>query len=266
MAKSHFRTTENSDPAFGFEGLKFITVKSKNLLGRGDICVFVPEGKHENLPVVTLLHGVYGSCWVWALKGNAHGVARDLITSKKISPMILAMPSDGLWGDGSGYLPHGKQDFENWIAEDVQQAVLENVPEVSAQSKHFICGLSMGGFGALKIGSRHHQKFCAISAHSSITSYNQMSLFVEEEERHYRSENPELEDAFVSILNNRDHLPPLRFDCGTEDLLLDYNRKLHLQLEQEDISHIYEEFSGGHQWNYWQDHLTDSLFFFNQFV
>lgn len=33
--------------------------------------------------------------------------------------MVLVMPSDGLFGDGSGYFNHGDKDFEKWIVKDV---------------------------------------------------------------------------------------------------------------------------------------------------
>ncbi|MEM8894701.1 MAG: alpha/beta hydrolase-fold protein [Bacteroidota bacterium] len=265
MATSKFRTTELSNPEFEMDGLRFITVKSSHLKGRGDICVFVPEGEYRDLPMVTLLHGVWGSCWVWPMMGNAHGVANNLINSGQIKPMILAMPSDGLWGDGSAYMPHGEQDFEKWIAEDVPQAVLENIPQVSKTSKHFISGLSMGGYGALKIGARYGEQYAGISAHSSITAFDQMQLFVEESEEHYRSSNKELEDAFTSIINNRAKLPPLRIDCGESDLLIEYNRTLHQRLNEEEIDHVYQEFPGGHEWAYWQEHLVDTLEFFNNY-
>ena len=189
MEESKFRTTELSNSKFEMEGLRFITVKSKNLKGRGDICLFVPEGDHADLPVVTLLHGVWGSCWVWAMLGNAHGITKQLIDQNRIKPVVLAMPSDGLWGDGSAYMPHGDQDFEKWIAEDVPRAVLENIPQISQNSKHFISGLSMGGYGALKIGSRYGQFYKGISAHSSITSFDQMKLFVEEDLSNYLQED-----------------------------------------------------------------------------
>ncbi len=263
MSKSRFRTTELSNPEFELDGLRFITVKSNNLKGRGDICIFVPEGDHQHLPLITLLHGVWGSCWVWPMMGNAHGVAKKLISQGRIEPMILAMPSDGLWGDGSAYMPHGEQDFEKWIAEDVPAAVLENISQVSPNSKHFISGLSMGGYGALKIGARYGHRYAGISAHSSITAFDQMKLFVEEPESNYRSENKELEDAFTSISNHRASLPPLRIDCGESDLLVEYNRRLHQKLVEAQIKHTYEEFPGGHEWTYWQKHLVETLVFFD---
>ncbi len=264
MAASKFRTSQLSNPSFEMEGLRFITIKSDHLKGRGDICVFVPKGeKLENLPIAILLHGVYGSAWAWAFSGGAHQVAQKLIDAGNIKPMILAMPSDGLWGDGSGYMAHDGMDFEKWIAEDVVAAVRESIPQASEKSSLFISGLSMGGFGALKIGSKYGGQFAGISAHSSITEAGQMALFVEEPLSAYRQAIRANEDVFTSIIENKPTLPPLRFDCGADDPLIEYNRQLHSLLEQASIAHIYTEFSGGHEWDYWHKHLEDTLLFFD---
>ncbi|MCA9414160.1 MAG: esterase family protein, partial [Candidatus Omnitrophica bacterium] len=63
---------------------------------------------------------------------------------------------------------------------------------------------------------------------------------------------------------NREHLPSIRFDCGTEDSLLEANRTLDRELTAEGIEHAYEEFPGAHSWEYWHDHLRDSLIFFDR--
>ncbi len=262
-----FRTIEKSNPEFESNHLSFITLKTKNLKGRGDICLFVPplEGL-KDIPLLILLHGVYGSAWVWSQKAGVHLTAWDMIQKKELEPMAIAMPSDGLWGDGSGYLPHSDYDFEKWIVEDVINAVIENVEAISGKSDLFISGLSMGGFGALRLGIKYSDKFKAVSAHSSITEIGQMPLFVEESLKDYEQRNKQEESVLEMALNKKEHLPKLRFDCGTEDLLINYNRFLHDQLNKAQIAHEYEEFPGGHEWGYWHEHIKDSLLFFNKFV
>lgn len=261
---SRFRTTELSDPQFESNNLRFITVKTPHLKGRGDICVFVPAGERpDNLPLVTLLHGVYGSAWIWAHKAGVHLTAQRLIDEGRIPPMAIAMPSDGLWGDGSAYLPHNHLNFEKWIAEDVPAAVQENIEAVTEQSPQFIGGLSMGGFGALRIGAKYHPNYRGISGHSSITALDQMTLFVEEPLENYRQEDAMNKSVLETVLENRDHLPALRFDCGQDDLLIEQNRTLHTQLTEAGIAHSYEEFAGEHAWPYWEEHVVDSLCFFS---
>lgn len=258
-----FRTTEISDPRFESDNLRFITVKSNNLKGRGDICVFVPPGENmANLPLVILLHGVYGSAWVWTHKAGVHKTALNMIQNKEIPPMVIAMPSDGLWGDGSGYLPHNQKDFEQWIIEDVPNAVLENISSVTQNSDMFISGLSMGGFGALRLGIKYANRFKAISAHSSITDLEQMNLFVEEPLENYLQEDEKENSVWGLLRENTGKLPRIRFDCGKSDELIEANRALHEQLKMDTIPHEYQEFEGGHDWSYWQEHVEKSLLFF----
>jgi S-formylglutathione hydrolase FrmB len=182
---------------------------------------------------------------------------------KEIQPAIIAMPSDGLWGDGSAYLPHHKKRFDQWIVEDVPNAVIESVAEADLTSKVCIGGLSMGGFGALMLGSQFSDNFEAISAHSSITKLEDFSKFVEEPVSVYLGE-VESTDVVESILKNKDKLPPLRFDCGQSDQLIEGNRLLHKELTNSNVDHIYQEFEGGHEWEYWETHVAKSLLFFDK--
>ena len=59
----NFRTLEISEPSLMPEGLLCVTVKSKALKQRADLTMFLPKEftQLRNLPIVTLLHGVYGS-------------------------------------------------------------------------------------------------------------------------------------------------------------------------------------------------------------
>lgn len=222
----------------------------------------VSEGT-TGLPICILLHGVYGSAWIWAMKGQAHRTVQRMIADGEIQPMLLAMPSDGLWGDGSAYFGHHGKHFDRWIVEDVPLAIRENIPQADASSELCIGGLSMGGYGALSLGSRFPEKFKAISGHSSITVLDEMKLFVEEPISDYTA-NCNTPNVIDTLQANGDSLPPLRFDCGVDDELIAGNRKLHKQLLKAGIAHTYEEFPGGHEWPYWQKHLEKTLRFFDQ--
>ena len=259
-----FRTVEISDPRFESDHLRFITVKSDHLKGRGDICVFVPPGLDpaKSCPVVILLHGVYGSAWIWAQKTGVHLQALKMIENGELPAMVIAMPSDGLWGDGSAYLSHGGKDYERWIADDVPEVLQQLISGVSTDSPLFIAGLSMGGFGALRIGVKYHHKFTAVAGHSSITNLQQMSYFVEEYLQNFKQAEEMDEDVFQTIIHCQNNLPAIYFDCGEDDLLIAYNRELHLSLKKSNIKHSYTEYPGGHEWPYWEKHIAKSLLFF----
>lgn len=264
-----FFTTESSDPTIDFTGLRFFTVKSNALGRRVDVTVWVPDEATgiENLPLVVLLHGVYGSHWAWALKGGAHVVARELMVAGEIRPLVLAMPSDGLWGDGSGYLTHRAADYERWVVDEVPALLREQFPAVSETSPLFLAGLSMGGYGALRLGAKYAERFRGISGLSSITRFEELGDFFEDNDlSRLRAEGIFEEKAIDVLRENRHHLPPFRFDCGRSDPLLEPNRTLHRQLAESGIPHGYFEYAGGHEWPYWHDHLGDTLRFFDRLL
>ncbi|MNF10811.1 hypothetical protein D3C80_2118700 [compost metagenome] len=47
--------------------------------------------------------------------------------------------------------------------------------------------------------------------------------------------------------------------CGTEDFLLDVNRRFHDFLEGEKAGHLYEECTGAHTWDFWDKHIEAAL-------
>jgi putative tributyrin esterase len=154
---NNYQHIELSNPEFERDGLRFLTFKSPSLGRRGDVCLFVPQQveNRKDVPLVLLLQGVYGSHWSWAMNGKAHLTASCLIGEQRLPPLVIAMPSDGLFGEGSGYVAHRNADYEKWIVEDVIGCVREVFPFISSKSKLFIAGFSMGGFGALRLGAKY---------------------------------------------------------------------------------------------------------------
>lgn len=262
---SKFFTIEISDPTYEHDKLRWITVKSKALKKRADVSIFVPAGTIKG--IVILLHGVYGSHWAWSLKGGVHKTTQQLIDEGKIEPMLLIMPSDGLFGDGSGYLPHHTENYEDWIVSDLRNLIYEIQPDLNPDLPLFITGLSMGGYGAMRLGAKYPQVFKTFSGLSSITEFGQLKQFLENEDDEPLKANVLAEESTLQwMLANKSLLPLFRFDCGKEDILIEANRQLHEALQANNIPHIYEEYEGAHEWPYWQAHIVDTLLFFNEYL
>ena len=266
---SKFFTVEISNPAFESNQLRFLTVKSNALRKRGDITLFLPH----NVPLsaikgmVILLHGVYGSHWSWALQGGVHTTAQQLIDQQRMEPMLLIMPSDGLFGDGSAYLPHQSEDYEKWIVEEVIAVVQEQLTDLPQNLPIFITGLSMGGYGALRLGAKYPHVFTSFSGLSSITDFPQLLQFLDEADKISIQTHIVMPESVLEwMIANKEQLPSFRFDCGSDDLLIEFNRALHQQLLENNITHQYHEYPGSHQWEYWQTHIAETLLFFNDFI
>jgi len=223
-----------------------LTFRGPALDGRGDVALFVPEGPGP-FPLVVLLHGVHGSSWSWRALGSADATARAAP-----KPMVVAMPSDGLAGDGTGYVGR----YERWILDDVVGCVREVVPATTGPL--FLAGLSMGGYGALRLAVKHADRVRAASAHSTLTELAQLAHFTADP-----LPPPEPDHSILHWVDaNRVRLPRLRFDCGTEDPVLPASRALHRALDERRVAHGYAEFPGGHDWAYWTSHLPDTMAFF----
>lgn len=258
-----FHTVELSDPAYTPPGMHFVTVKSAALKRRADLTCYVPPSANSatSLPLVILLHGIYGSHWAWLFKGGAHRVLDRLIAEENLPPMMLAVPSDGLWGDGSGYVKHDSADYAAWIVEEVPEAAAL-VDARCVGLPRFLTGLSMGGYGALRLGALHATKFAALSAHSSATHLEQLFDIVQEPTSAYVISDSAPLSVLACLNAYAAHLPHFRFDCGTEDFLIEPNRRLHAELTAANIVHEYAEFPGAHTWDYWHEHIADSFRFF----
>ncbi len=241
-----------------------LTVHASSLKGRGTISCYNAYSEGRDLPIVILLHGVYGGHWVWMNMGGVHDVYDRLRVDNNMDEMLLVMPEDGSYYAGSGYLPLSNgYDFERWIMEDMLETVIQRVPAVSNRSRLYITGLSIGGYGALRLGAKYANRFNGISAHSAITDIKEMSLFVKEELSIYHCEDPNETDVLYWFKRNKQHLPPMRIDCGENDELYAGNLKFSQQLNDAQIDHTFLTSTGGHEWPYWHRMVEHTLRFFD---
>lgn len=243
---------------------QFITIHSSHLDGRGDVSIYNADSTQHDIPVILFLHGVYGNHWVWMNLGGIHTVY-DTLRAQGLKEFLLVMPSDGGFKDGSAYLPLGeKGNYERWIMDDVIQAIKHvQMPNVTAKSRWYISGLSMGGYGALRLGAKYAACFSGISAHSSITKIADMAQFFDTPLSDYDCSFAKEADLLYWFNKNADILPALRFDCGIDDPLLGANQWLHRQLNTAGIAHEYHEYSGAHEWSYWHKNVAQSLQWFS---
>ena len=255
---------EQSNPEYLPEHFQLLTVQSSHLNRRCDISVFNAHPDGKDLPIVILLHGVYGNQWVWSGLGGVHKAYSAEYAKGSLTKMMLVMPSDGGFYGGSAYLPLANgENYEKWIVEDVIDAVIKCNPAASAASNIYIAGLSMGGYGALRLGAKYPNIFQGISAHSSITNIQEMAQFVDEDLSLYNTHLTHESDILHWLKVNKTHLPPIRFDCGTEDTLYSGNLKFNEQLKQLGIPAQLESLPGSHSWEYWHQHVIKTFQFFD---
>ena len=138
----------------------------------------------------------------------------------------------------------------------------------------------MGGYGALRVGLAHSERFCSIHSNAgsldrsvefklnatkrSAVVKNRSQEFILEMRRVFGEQpNGTSHDVLKHAVNakRRGTLPKLWIDCGTDDYLIEGNRAFHRDLEAAQIPHAYHEFPGSHGWEYCNDHIGAALAF-----
>lgn len=225
------------------------------------------------LPTLYLLHGMSDDESIWGRRTALERYAADKKLAIVMPTTHLGQYTDEVYG-----LP-----YYQYIAHEVPAICERYFPLSTAREDRFVAGLSMGGYGALKIGLREHRRFAAIAAYSSgllraerlpkvDASIDSIDALLEAKDRldpgvygtllsFYRTfggperyqaskeNNPKLflEEAVAS----GDPLPKILMACGTEDFLYEANVAFHKQLESLGVEHEYHEEPGTHEWGFW---------------
>ncbi len=263
---TRFRTVRASPPGSLAPGSTFLTVQSPALGGRGDLGVHVPQALAvpEGVPIVVLLHGVYGSFWNWFLAGRANRTLDRLVEAGSVAPMVLVTPTDGMRGEGTAYLRHPDRDYEQWIIDEVVDVVREFVDAATETSPLFLGGNSMGGFGAARLGLRHAERVAGVAMHSAITHLDQLAHFTTGDIAADAGLDPAERDLLTAVDRCPSVPPPIYLDCGAADPLALANLAFQAELTGREIDFEAHTFDGGHDWDAWSSRIEHSLVFFGR--
>jgi putative tributyrin esterase len=220
--------------------------------------VIVPEGSVGTppFPVCYLLHGLSDDHTSWARRTSIERYVADL-------PLIVVMP-DG----GRGFYCDAVDGpaYERYLLDDVIGFVDRTFHTIPERQGRVVGGLSMGGYGAVKLALKYPQLFCSAVAHSAALDVRRRIERPEVAEEMRRIFGPAPgggpDDPYaLAATMDRTLLPALRLDCGLEDGLLEENRAFHHHLAQLGIPHEYAECPGAHTWEYWDCHIQEALAF-----
>jgi enterochelin esterase-like enzyme len=212
--------------------------------------VYTPPGydakAEKPYPVLYLLHGWSDSELGWTAVGRANLIMDNLLAEGKIKPMVVVMPLG--YGDISFIRGHNVWDDPATIDHNTNlfaQALLTEVlPRVEAEYRvskdrndRAIAGLSMGGLESLQVGLTHTGQFAWIGGFSSAVH------------------NLEYVTQLASLDPKAANLRLLWVACGTEDHLIEPNRKFIAFLKTKDMPVTQIETPGLHSWLVWRDNL-----------
>ena len=224
--------------------------------------------REEGKPYKTLylLHGVIGNYtdWLYSTRIKKYAEDRDL---------CVVMPS----GDNSMYLDQGVDFYGEFVGKELVEFTRKTFPLSRKREDTYIGGLSMGGFGAMRNGLKYHETFGAIISLSGAYVLDEETL-IEVENPMFAGETTtykkrvygdDLEAALVSDRNpkylietlSRSNVdfPEIYMACGTEDFLLEKNRRIDQLLADCGVNHTFVTGPGSHEWDFWDTYILKAL-------
>src|SRR5437588_2623137 len=124
--------------------------------------VILPEANFKGpFAVYYLLHGLSDDHTIWSRRTSIERYVEGL-------PLVVVMP-DG----GRGWYTNALQGYahEDDIIKDIVRIVDATFPVKAERSGRCIGGLSMGGYGAVKVGLKHREMFASANSHSGALGF-----------------------------------------------------------------------------------------------
>jgi S-formylglutathione hydrolase FrmB len=198
-----------------------------------------------------LLHGLSDDHTIWL---------RRTSIERYVAPLGLAVVMPMVYRSYYTDQQHGYR-YGTFIREELPRIAREFFPLSSKREDNFIAGLSMGGYGALKLALLDPHKYAAAAFLSGALDPAQLAEQMPERRR-------EFEDTFGPLdrIRGSDHdlfalaervayegidCPRLYQCCGTEDFLYEINQRFRGHAQRLKLSLTYEEGPGAHDWGYW---------------
>ena len=217
----------------------------------------------EKYPTLYLLHGLSDDHTTWMRRTaiERYAAERDL---------AVVMP-----GVGRSFYQDMASGPKYWefLSRELPALCEGWFPISTAREDRFAAGLSMGGYGALRLGLACPEQFAAVASLSGALDVVRREREVGKTELSLdRAEwtgifgatpveggNGDLFALAERLSKSSALRPKIHLSCGTEDYLLADSRLFKKHLDALGLAHTYEERAGMHEWGYWDRQIQRVL-------
>lgn len=207
----------------------------------------------NNLKCLYLLHGLSDDCSIWMRRTSVERYAQDYGICVIMPEAARSFYTDMKYG----------MKYYTYISQELPR-IISNMFNVSGKREdNYIAGLSMGGYGALKIALKNGGSFCAAAGLSSVADLENQTCF-DNELASIFGENTPVPDSDSLFKLAEKHAkdadkPRLFMGIGTEDWLYEGNVRLKEHLEGLGYDLTYRESAGVHCWEFWDEYIQYAL-------
>ena len=220
--------------------LTIVPVPSESLGGTIPVAVLLPSTytqSERRYPVLYLLHG----------GGQDHMVftTRPWFAEQALHEIIIVTPSVGeSWYVNSVADPKAK--YEDFVVKDLVVYVDKHYRTVALRQGRSVAGVSMGGWGAMLLGLKHHQLFGTVGAMSAPFLISRQSPNMDMTSREQQGfgapgtrERLERDPATLVDAIPLESVPRLYLACGNQDLFVTDSRRFVERLTKRKIPYEY---------------------------
>ena len=218
------------------------------------------------MKTIVLLHGYSGCSRDW-LSGSS---IQDLCSQHNVAAIMPGCRNSFyLDREASG------EKFGEYVGEELLAYARKVFGLSYRQEDTYICGYSMGGYGALRTGLKYSHNYSKIAAFSSALIYREVAkmtpgngnqagtyayysaTFGDPATVLERDVNPEW--LVKRKLANGEELPDIFLACGTEDMLLPLSKSFDAFLTEQGVKHEAYFTPGEHNFRFWNPYLEKAL-------
>lgn len=241
--------------------MSFLTCSFKSeILGKGTTFnAILPDTRKPPFRTLYLLHGLSDDYSTWQRRTSIERYAEE----KGIAVMMPDAERSFYCDMKYGYR------YYTFLIEEFLPYTRKMFPLSHERDDTFIAGLSMGGYGAVKLALRNPNIFGGAASLSgcldiesliknNLESHDIACIFGEIPDV---SESPENVIYLAKKLAEQSEKPKIYQACGTEDFLYRDNQTFRLVMENLDYTYCYEEGSGEHTWSFWDEYIRPAIHF-----
>lgn len=218
-------------------------------------------GSPEGCPVLYLLHGLSDDHTIWLRRTSVERYA-----SKYGIAVVMPNAHRSYYSDTAGGLKYWE-----YFSQELPDFINATFRFSRRAEDTFAAGLSMGGFGAMKLALNCPERFAAAGGFSSAIGPCELVGHVPGLKKEFDSLFGSLENVPGSVndlfaaaekaVREKKRLPRLYLECGTEDFLYQENLRFKAHLEKCGIPFTWKERPGAHGWDFWDIAIQNFLEF-----
>lgn len=229
--------------------------QTKNQIGMNGI---IREGK---IPTLYLLHGMSDDHTIWQRRTSIERYVSELGIAVVMPTTHLGWYTDTTFG----------MNYWTFISKELPEICRSFFPQMSERREEtFAAGLSMGGYGAIKLGLAASDTFGYAASLSGALNIGDTVREKDDSKRCFWEgifgDLEKVKGSSNDLLHLADELkasgkplPKLYIWCGTEDFLYESNQIALRHFTDLGFDLTYEESTGSHRWEYWDEKIQSVL-------